>query len=127
MAQRVLNQSCNTEFSVSIPKPAIFMFTVQSAATERVAFYLNGSSKPVVFKDDQGTVMGNPMRGTLQPGSYKVKITANGRSTDIKTGQWDMDVNGQPKMTMVSAAVEDGTDNDYNDVFLQIFWWKYQN
>lgn len=133
-----LSTSYTGSFPVTIPsgKTAIFMFSIQAANKEEITFIKypnesarNSKSGGTVYKKGggQGTKLTGFTNAVLEEGYYTCQMTTNGRSNvKILADQWDIKLGGVKRMTTISAAMEDARDNDYNDLFLQIFWWNYQ-
>ncbi|MGB0522453.1 MAG: fucose-binding lectin II [Flammeovirgaceae bacterium] len=134
----VLRNQFTGSFPFEIPanRKAIFMFTVQSAAKEVITFtkyptkgdqQQGTNGKEYKQASGQGTNLTGYEDAVLDGGYYTCSITANGNpNVKILQDTWTVDVEGKAMMTVIGAAVEDWTDNDYNDVFLQISWWTYQ-
>ena len=126
-------------FPVTIPegKTAIFSFSVQAANRENIIFtkYANEKDRDLgingtMYKQagGQGTRLTTFTDAVLESGFYTCQMTTNGRpNVKLLADQWEIAIGGQNRMTTIGVAMEDSTDNDYNDVFMQIYWWNYQN
>lgn len=137
-----LNQSFVGSFPFEIPagKQGMMMFTVQSAANEQISLIkyptkgdqqqrTNGTEYKSV--SSKGVDLKSYTDGFVESGYYVCKIKANNNeNVKILMDEWDTNLNNDKpstwRMHTIAAAVEDWTDNDYNDVFLQIFYWKDQ-
>ena len=117
-------------FEVNMEQQGVYTYSVQSAAKETIAFYPKGSSKPLPPSSATGVILDTYATGILPKGQYTCKITsvAQGGRGPVNTvkligNQYTICETTGKKMTMYVVCAEDKTDNDYNDVFLKIYYW----